>query len=339
MTYQPSFRFCALWLSFSLVLTAKAFAVFDWDASFDISTGYRKGKLMSTVISFNPASPPANTTPTTPISRDHLTAKKLRIAELALEGEASLCNSWFVKGCATFGRVRDGRYSESTRATASTTEVANKADINRGETRDAVFNLGYLFHPFDYFCASDIFDLGIGPVAGWSWTYQRIKISNTKKFTTTNNPTTNTPMVTVVDNPDLNGLSYVNRWDGPGLGIRALFSTCWLDIDAGYEYYWPRWRAEWNLAIPDVQKGPFSDRRKAHSGFASVAYIDVNYYFLSCWYVGTEVVFQYWKAKHGRETPQAGSFVAVGLPSSQFDRVPEASWKSFDLLIKFGYVF
>lgn len=276
----------------------------EWGGSLDVTTGFRRDEIRTVIDSFSP--------PGTLISEDDLKAKNLHIWEVGVKGRGSVCN-WFIKGFANWGRVYHGDYIESV-SVPGLGDFVTKAHIHEGDTRDYSIGLGYAY------CLDNCF--GIGPVAGWSYDYMRVKMHHAT--------------INGIPDPVLNGLNYKTTWQGPWLGVEALISLYCINLDLGYEYHWSHWHGKWLLAGPDIIGGAFSDRRKAHRASGNVFFIDANYEFCQCYELGLELKYQYWRAKKGHETPLAGSFSAVGFPADEVDKVKKSTWQPFEVQLNFG---
>lgn len=279
----------------------------DWEVTVDATGGFRYDRLTCLIDAFDP--------PDTFISSDDLKAKNLTVWEWGLKGRVRL-GDLYVKGWGTFGKVFYGNYTEiGTGADGGTS--TSKAKVRGGKTQDASFGAGYLFGVTDWLC--------LAPVAGWSYNYQKVKIKHAK--------------TDGVDDPTLDGVSYINRWRGPWLGFEAATSLWCLGFNFGYEYHWAHWRGSWKLDGADVQGGSFSDRRKTNHASGNVVYLNTFWNAFEDFDAGVLLKYQYWRAKNGSETPVAGSFAAVGLGPDEVDKVKHATWQSFEVQLSLGYTF
>lgn len=304
------FQFYRLFFLLLFTLTTQNTNAICVDAEFDIYGGYRWDKISTTIQAF---APPGNF-----ILQDTLDADNIHLWTIGIAGRELFYECLLVKGSAEWGKVCNGDYNETSfipRGAESTTT----AQVYSGNSQD--FSLGGgIFLPV--FCNE--FSLGI--LGGWAHNTQRIKM---RHAISDGEP-----------EPVLNDLTYKMKWEGPWVGGEALYSHCGFDFDVGVEWHFPRWRANWKLAGPDIFDGPYSDTRWANNnnhGF--VTFFNTSYPLLSCIDVGLYFKYQYWKAKHGKEKPQAGSFALVGLPANEVDKIPDASWQSYSVNLALGYEF
>lgn len=280
----------------------------EWDGDLALTAGYRNDHITTKLHAYDP--------PGTLIAQDRLKATSIDVYEIGLKGEITFCDDWFIKGFADFGWVDGGRYREDTAFPIIVSQTST-AHVNNGNTRDYSIGLGYLFSCND--C------IKIGPVAGYSYDYQKIKLSTVD----TNG----------VADPTLSHLSYNMRWQGPWLGFETEYCLCDILLNLGYEYHWSDWRANWTLDGPDVPGVAFSDKRKASRANGNVVYLDGTYTFCDCWNLGLGLKYQYWEAWDGRLVPRSGSFTSVGGSASEVDKIPKATWSSIQVQLSAGYTF
>lgn len=316
------------WFNLSLIGHIGAF---EWncrnifDLYFDVYAGYRTDEISTLIRSSDP--------PQTPIRRNRLRAKHIRVRDLGVEGRLSIYRSGFGRVYYNTGVVNSGRYKDKTRTLATGVETTVEADIHKGNMKDCSVGIGYMFPVFSCFGISNKY--GVAPLIGWSRNHQKIKMRNATTIT-------KSPFVKPVPPPvpspapTFDGLVYSTVWNGPWIGVEAFFPIYCLDVNLAYELHFPKWHATWKLKGRDVLGGPFSDVRHAHSSYGSKTSANLIYSLYECFYVKTELIFRYWKAKKGREKPIAGTFSAVGLKDSQVDRVKETLWKSFEVQIALG---
>lgn len=271
-----------------------------------LTTGYRNDRITTDVNAFDP--------PETLILQDNLKGKNINIFEIGFKGRVCLCE-YFLKGFANFGWVGSGHYEEDVSAPGKVTSES-KGHIHKGRTRDYSIGLGYMF---TWNC------INISPLIGYSYDYQRIKMGK----------------ITVDGFPDaqLSNLKYDMRWQGPWIGLESEFDLCCIDFTVGYEYHWSDWRANWTLAGPDIFGVAFSDKRKSHHAYGNVVYIDGTYCFCNCWEVGLGLKYQYWKATKGKLQPRNGTLAEAVGSSTEVDKVPKATWSSFQIQLSLGYNF
>jgi len=270
----------------------------------DITNGYRRDDLSCLIHVFDP--------PDTFQFADDLHIKDISIYQVGLKGKW-LFNNWQFHLEGDCGWANSGNYEEAGTATIS------RAHVHHGQVKDLIIGFGYLF-PICW-------NLRIGPVAGWSYNSQKIKIHHAE--------TGDLP------DPILNHLRYRNRWQGPWVGINTKFHICPcnLGISGGYEYHWADWHATWRLHGPDVPGVAFSDKRHSNDAHGQVVYLDARWNFWYCWNVGFGLKYQTFRAVNGRERPFAGSFAAVGLSSTEVDKVKHATWRSWAATLDVGYTF
>lgn len=297
-------------LSSTLLLLFSSVAANDkcYEAFADISLITRVDEDSCTIKSYDP--------PGTLISTDSLKCDSVWITEIGFYGRLIYQDAWLVKAFGNFGSVNSGDYKETVTTPLGGKSVI-KADINNGSTRDMSIAVGYL-HTFNK-------NFTIGPLVGWSYDYQRLKLKHAK--------------TDGVKDPTLNGLNYTNRWRSPWIGFETIFPIFCISTNIGYEYHFANWHADWTLKGPDSVGGAFSDRRHAKNGYGQLVYIDTCYEIFDSWHVGIELRYQYWKATDGREVPRAGSFAAIGLNDTEVDKIPKATWQSFQLFFNLGCFF
>jgi hypothetical protein len=279
-----------------------------WDGDVAVIAGYRNDHTETVIDSYDP--------PGTPIHTDVVKGKDLNIYEVGVEGNFLLCRSLFITGFAKLGTVTHGSYLET--ASTSTRSSLAKAKIHQGYTKDLSLGGGWLLPCFCLF--------KIGPMAGYSYDYQQIKMHRT---------TINGTVIPLLDD-----LRYEMRWQGPWVGFASNFSLPYcVDITGGYEYHWGHWHANWLLDGPDVSGQAFSDKRHSKHAYGNVVFLKGLYTPLPCWDISIGVKYQYWKATHGREIPRAGSFAAVGLNSTEVDKVKKVLWSSIEVELGLAYQF
>lgn len=276
----------------------------------DLCNGYRVDKITTLIHAFEPED-------TFQLS-DHLKAKRIRILQTGAKGRVSYCD-WFIRGSTYYGWGSNGKYTEEVEDIFDN-ESRTHASIHNTRTLDASIGAGYLFTFHD--CYGNHWN--VGPVAGWSYDHQRLKMEHAK--------------TDGIPDPILDGLVYKNRWSGPWVGVDLSFKNCDLLINSGCEYHWGHWNADWLLDGPDVFGGSFSDHRESHHVNGVLFYLDGKWMFWECWAFGVGFKVQGWKATNGRERPKAGSFSAIGL-GGEVDKVKHARWYSCALSIDIGYIF
>lgn len=312
-----------------LFLTVRGYAL-EWNLSLDVFGGYRTDMLICWIDDFDP--------PTTLVSVDRLRARDLEIYETGLNGRLTICDSWLLRGFLAYGKVHSGKYIEKNTVigenqVTNLSETIAKAKVRRGHTEDGSIGLGYLFPLFKCFCLDD--GASLGPVFGWAFHTQNIKMNSAKSGTFTPEK----PDIVFSPDPTLDGLNYKNRWRSFWLGLEVFLPIYCVNIRIGYEYHWPRWHAEWLLAGNDVPNAAFSDRRSAEEGYGSLAFLNASYYLWDCFYIASEVNFHYWRVKDGKLSPKALDPVAIGIKDTEIFEVRKAVWKSFEVEVSIGYSF
>lgn len=287
-------------------LTLCSVEAFDWEASLDALGGYRYDTLSTEIYVDIPQG--------TFLGVDNLRGRNLSIFEMGFKGEVIVNENWFIRFDGETGYYDHGRYYDQ--QTFSGIDSESKALIHDGSTLDGTIAGGYVFcfHP----------NFLIGPVVGWSFDQQRIKMSHAS----TNG----------IASPVLDGLTYKMRWQGPFLGFETHFYFIGLAITAAYEFHFSDWHADWTLAGPDVFGGHFSDTRSASNSYGSVVFVDATYRMCGWLDLGVGMKYQNYWAWKGIERPRVGTFAAVGDPG-EFDRIHTATWRSVEFQIRAGVHF
>lgn len=275
------------------------------DAAIDFTAGYRYDKYATSVHVFDP--------PETLVLTDNLKFNNLNVYEIGVDSRILVCREWLVRLYATFGKIHDGTYTEVVTA-PGIGQATVRSNARKGNTSDFSVGGGYLFP-----CSCGF---GVGPIAGWSYDYQKVKIGTAK--------------TDGVCDPVLSDLSYKMRWQGPWLGIQGQFMCYDAEVSLGYEYHWSHWHASWSLAGPDVPEVAFSDRRKCNSAFGNVIFLNGAYFFCDCWEVRLGLKAQYWKAPNGDVSPRD---VTAIISLTEQDKVHSATWHAYEALLMVGYHF
>ncbi|MDP1834925.1 MAG: hypothetical protein Q8K75_03255 [Chlamydiales bacterium] len=284
----------------SILLITIFSTVNAFDIDINLWTGYRQDEVSARIDAFDP--------PGTFIVSNHVEGKDIQLVEFGATAQARIVSNWWLHGAASVGSINKGKYSET--SATFTSESVTKADIYKGDSFDYSVSVGYLI-------PTTFYSVTLEPVIGWSYDTMRFKIKNAAAD--------NTP------EPTLDGLTYMNKWDGMWLGLIAYYSVGPINIKAGYEYHRPRWHAQWTLAGPDIPEGAFSDKRKATRAWGNVFFVDTNYLIQDNWDAGLGLKYGLWQARDGYEHPKAGSFPDVGYSAEEQDQVPFANWKSFQV--------
>lgn len=277
----------------------------------DLSTGYRHDKMTQVIKSYSP--------PGTFFQKNHLKAKNISIWEVGVIGSYILDDAWMIKGNAYLGTVAQGRYLEKL------TDIFNNSDLTRahikkGNTRDFLIGIGYV--PTFRDCLGDL--CRFGPVAGWSYDYQKVKMHNGK--------------INYVAFEALENFYWEMDWQGPWLGLDAEVRLCDVTVNFNYEYHWATWNSHWILNGPDVPNVAFSDHRKSNKAHGQVFNLETSLDFCDHWEVCLGLKYQKWDAGNGRERP-VNSFAGVGLSPDEVDKIKNAHWISWGFHLNVGCFF
>jgi hypothetical protein len=287
------------------------FSEWDFAGDIEVSAGYRLDQLKSNVNIFS--------APGVFEGSDNLKVRNLSIYEIGAKGRVTFFD-FYLRGFGYWGWGNNGHYSERVSDASETLVSLSKARVHSSRSQDTLGGIGYLFN----FCDCCNNEWGLGPVVGWSYAYQRVKLKNGR---------TN-------DIPDrtFDGLVYKNRWSGPWIGVDFTFQHCHFRFNAGYEYHWAHWHADWELNGPNVTPVAFSDSRNSKHAYGNVLYFDGFWNFAGNWELGLGFRLQEWRARKGHLKPKAG-LAAVGLPPTEVDRVKLSTWCSGEVTIDLGYTF
>lgn len=272
-----------------------------WESSFDFDLGYREDSLTCLINAYDP--------PENFLFSDDLTIDDLRVYEIGAKGKCIACESLLFKGFLYMGRIERGNYKEVDDGVKGL-QKTTKLKVVNGQTVDFSVGAGYLFPCF--YCVR------IGPTAGYSYNHQHVKMECAGK--------------------PLCGLKYKNRWQGAWVGVDGYFSFCGFGVNAGYEYHIPNWSGYW-LIKKNVQGGPYSDVRKATRGWGNVVYFDAYTVSFLCIKLNCQLKYQYWKMQDGCEHPKSTKFSSLGLGNNRVDKIPHATWQSFEVLFGLGLDF
>lgn len=303
------------WCVAGLIAMACPLNAVEPPTTFDIVGGYRDDRITTKII--------AHSEPGVILLKDKLKAKSVTMYQAGAKGQIGLCDYWFLKAYGYYSWGNHGRYHDKQTFPDLTTSES-EANIHQSRARDFQIGGGYLY-PVDgcWGC------WGLGPVGGWAYNDQRIKINHA---TTDGFP-----------DPLLDGLRYTTRWSGPWLGVDAVYRCCDFLVYGGFEYHWAYWHGSWDLDGPDVPGVVFSDRRRCRLGHGYVLYLDAEWEFCAGWHVGAGLKWQTWEARNGREHPKVGDFEdfgeALGLTSTEFDKVKNTRWMSLQATAVVGYGF
>nr|MBA2727905.1 hypothetical protein [Parachlamydiaceae bacterium] len=244
-----------------------------------LCNGWRQDRIEATIEVFDPPGHPRMT--------EKLKADKMNTYQVGGKARFAVCD-YRVRAEAFWGWGTSGNYLDKTKHNEILPgyrfhPTTTKAGINTTSTQDFTIGAGYLFTLGQF--------LEIIPIAGLSYHSQRLKIHNAQ---------TNGECNRIVD-----GVRYLNQWQGPWAGVDAVLKFCDVAIQGGYEYHWADWRGRWKLHTPNVYGVAFTDKRKSDNVRGQVAYIDVRWNFAPCWEAGIGVKVGTWTAKKGKLKPRS----------------------------------
>lgn len=274
----------------------------------DLSMGYRNDEISSQIKEFNHAD--------TFAVKDTLKGKNISLFEIGGKGRG-LFGDWLVRGSAYYGWVTNGNYTERG-IDGSSEHIRINGDANHGHTKDGLIGLGYMVPVACNFW--------IGPVAGWSYEQQHLKIRHTKGDGMRDLP--------------LSGLSYSMQWSGPWLGADIMLQTCEVLMSAGYEYHWAHWHGQYKFKGRNGLPG-LSLAGKSTDAHGHVAYVEGRWNFCNCWNAGVGLKYQYWNASKGHLNQNGECF--NDSFSDSFNkataRVHNAKWNSICATVDVGFTF
>lgn len=289
----------------SIFVTTQSFSV-DWDGDLYLTGGYRSDCFGTSITALDDQEET--------LFYDKIKGNSIDVWQIGVKGKAFVCNQYFVRGHANYGIVgSDGKYFD-TESLPDGESAEIFADIKDGHTVDYSIGIGYLY-PFAR-C------LSIGPSVGYAYIKESVTINDAE-----------------IDDEPLeifNDLKYEMRWQGPWLGVEALYQIRCFNVHLGYEYHWCDWRAEWLLDGPDIPEEAFSDKRKGSDAYANIFFVDVNYRFCQCWDLGVGFKYQYWKVDSGRVVPKNGTFQQVGVGEISKAKVTNADLVTYGIQVSVG---
>lgn len=274
----------------------------------DLSMGYRNDELTTKIKEFNHVD--------TSAFKDTLKGRNLSLFEVGGKGRG-LFGDWLVRGSAYYGWVTHGKYKERL-INSSGERIRINGDANQGHTKDGLVGLGYMIPVACNFW--------IGPVAGWSYDQQHLKVRHTKK--------------NGLLDPLLSGLSYSMQWNGPWIGADMMLQTREVLLSAGYEYHWAHWHGQYKFKeFKNHSKMSLSGKSKDANGY--VAYVEGRWNFSDCWNVGLGLKYQYWNASKGRLNQHGQWFDNDNADSfkNTVARVHDAKWTSLAATVDVGFTF
>lgn len=313
-------NFCALLCGFFILIFAHVQA-FVCGSSLEIMGGYRNDDLKTSLHGHDSLDES--------FGSQSINAKNISIWEFGLKGRYVFGDNWLIKGYAIGGVITEGNYSEHFNLLSDQSQKAN-ASIHHGTTSDFSVALGYLFQVqecgfFDFlqgpFAACEIEFSQFGPVVGWSWDNQHVKIGDIYQSSFS----------------ALDMLSYKTHWNGPWLGFEADFCKWDLLFYLNYEFHWATWKGRWESDCNSLSSGALTDRWRSHRGYGNVVEFGVDYPFCNGITLGLDLKWQgYWTKKrkdHARGGSSSSSNANDLLRSSQ------NSWRSIGIQLNLGYGF
>lgn len=287
------------------------------DAVIGLLGGYRNDRIGTTIKGYDGK---GGYSEKERIFSDSLRAKRISIYEVGGYFDITVCREWILKTYATFGWIEGGNFKEGFRNLEVPRSIS-KGNVRSGNTTDFSIGGGYLF-PFTY-CVS------VGPVAGWSYNYQKIRV---KRVDT----------IGIAD-PLFDRLSYKMRWQGPWIGIQGRLDLCNVNVHGGYEYHWSHWRGRRSLSGFHFPECSFLDRHRSHSGYGNVVFFDVRRLLCGYWEIGVSLKYQFWEVsgdrRSHREKECKNENEENGDPADFIRTTASATWRSFEALLMLGFHF
>lgn len=286
--------------------TSSLFGVY-WNGSLGLTTGYRQDRI-STAIETLDASGQR-------IESNNLSIAHLSIWELGLRAAALVEHRWIMRGQAVAGLIADGRCKEN--ASNPLTSSVIRAKTHGYVSQDYSASIGYRF-PVNP-C------LDIAALAGWSLNNLQVRFRDAK----------------------LNGVAdtitedarYALQWQGPWLGFETYSRIDCYDLNAGYEFHLPHWRAKYKLKQRPIASSSFTDKREAKDALGNVFYLELGYVAFCHLEVRLRTQYQYWIAKHGHVEATTGNVELLGFEPGQEDKMRKATWQSIGIQLQLGYAF
>lgn len=311
---------CQIVLGTALAITSYSSAI-QPDNYFDIGGGARFDRL--TTLTKTYGTPLLEflqgSTECEFLHKDKIKAKRLNIYVAQARGQVRLCDYWFVKGFASYGWLDSGRYHEE-RTNRCSFERDSKSNIRGGRVRDWSAGAGYLY-PGDGWWGC----WGIGPVIGWGYNDQLLKMSC---FTTD-----------CQDNPLLENLHYTSRWSGPWIGLDFVYEPCCypLKLTSSLEFHWATWHGQRRLQCAFVHGVDFTDRRKSDNAHGIVFDLNLEWEIWCGLHLGAEGKVQFWDSHGGRVKSKDGKFKCIGFPNYHKIKLKHTRWYSDTFVLYLGY--
>lgn len=271
-----------------------------------VTNGYRRDKITTSVTSFGRAEEITG--------KDHIKAQDISIYQIGAKGSFGIIGCT-ARGEINYGWIHNGKYSEISKGPYDDFQTTT-AHIHKGKIRDVTVG-GIYFLLNNSFCQ-------LGPSGGYSKNLQRFTLGKTK--------------TDCIFEAALQGLKYKNQWQGPWVGIDAVFRVSRLTIKGAYEYHFGRWNAKWKLQGVDNDIA-YSDKRKSNHVRGKVAFIDASCNFCDSLTIGLGVKWQRWKAHKGQEIALNAIIAEILERNKEKNKVKYASWDAIAATIDLGYSF
>lgn len=297
-------------LLFLLALLFPAFELWslNWNASFDVLSGYRRDRITTSMRTFNSFSQLTET--------NKLIVDGLDIIEFGLRARITAAECWSLRCFAGWGVIADGTFHENLADTGSIRQKTTANLLGRLSQDDSI-SLGYAY-PLQN-------DLTIEGLVGWSYDRLTLKMHDFKED----------------GRPDstVEKLYYRMQWKGPWVGCAFTYFPGAFCLYTGYEFHRPYWKAKYWLSGYKLSTQAFSDERWAKNTQGHVVFVDLSYAVLCHCTIGLRAQYQYWMAKNGHSKSLTNDFELIGIPAGQFSRVSQATWSSVGIQLNLGVVF
>lgn len=302
-----------------LLLSAMTLQAVQPETGVDLVTGWKRGEVKTSLNAQDPEGETFGFFPTK--------IKRIDVWQVGLQGRYAIPNffencecetAWltqfYLRGYAYWGRVFDGKYTESATIIGGDSDK-NRATVKRGYTRDYDIALGWLYPWCD--------NLGFGPVVGYN--YQKIKTKNGKMTDQEGDEVVGTK-----------NLRYISRFKGPYVGMDFVYDLCDFRFNFGYEYHMPIWSGKYKLPGFDNEDA-FSNNRTGKRGHGNVGYLDTRYHFCGCWEVGLGLRYEAYNSGSGRATPIACE-ACNEFPPTEVDKVRN-KWRAFSINLELALTY
>lgn len=270
----------------------------DIQSEYEITGGYRVDKLEARSEFYKEHS--------SYTADNSLKISGINIFEIGARVRWVLYDNWLFKASLACGVTNHGLYKQS-----GIDELGDRGHIDihvkKGNSRDASACFGYIFEPFS--------GCEITPIIGVSYDYLRVTMRD------------NHPESCYSSSPDLDNLTYKNKWNGPLVGLDGRYYYGCFQLDAGYEYHWASWHGNWRVPKRHHRHKAFSDIRQSNDAYGNMGYFTLGWNINACLYAGLEFKCQYFKAKRGDEYNQDTSR-SCGCSSSSYSSSSSSSSSS-----------